>query len=63
MKQFGVRYCENGDYGSQDVNHSNMRWLGRITTEENLEIRKTQVNKCKRNKNEKYKNDLRYFDK
>lgn len=40
-----------------------MRWLGRITTEENLEIRKTQVNKCKRNKNEKYKNDLRYFDK
>ena len=22
---------ENGDYGSQDVNHSNMRWLGHIT--------------------------------
>ena len=25
------QYSENGDYGSQDVNHSNMRWLGHIT--------------------------------
>ena len=29
----------------------------------NVRFKEIQVNKCKRNKNEKYKNELRYFDK
>ena len=41
MRQ-GNRSVRNGDYGSQDVNHSNMRWLGHIT-KENREIKFSNV--------------------